>query len=69
MDNSVKYYNALLRRDRAFDGKIFVCVKTTKIFCLLSCSARKPLEQNIEFVSSIEEAKAKNYRACLRCRP
>ena len=69
MDNAINYYNALLRRDRAFDGKIFVCVKTTNIFCLLSCAARKPLEQNIEFVNSIEEAKAKNYRACLRCRP
>ena len=69
MDNQINYYNALLRRDRSYDGKIFVCVKTTKIFCLLSCAARKPLENNVEFVNSIAEAKAKNYRACLRCRP
>lgn len=69
MENQINYYNALLRRDRSYDGKIFVCVKTTKIFCLLSCAARKPLENNVEFVNSIAEAKAKNYRACLRCRP
>lgn len=69
MDNSNLYYNALLRRDKSYDGKIFVCVKTTKIFCNLSCAARKPLEQNIQFVNSIAEAKAKGFRACLKCRP
>ena len=62
-------YNALLRRDDAYEGLAFVCVKTTGIFCRLSCAARKPLESNIEFVNSIPEAKNKGYRACLRCKP
>lgn len=62
-------YNALLRRDDAYEGVAFVCVKTTGIFCRLSCAARKPLESNIEFASSIAEAKNKGYRACLRCKP
>ena len=62
-------YNALLRRDDAYEGLAFVCVKTTGIFCRLSCAARKPLESNIEFVASIIEAKNKGYRACLRCKP
>lgn len=62
-------YNALLKRDEAYDGFAFVCVKTTKIYCRLSCAARKPLEQNVEFVTDIQSAQKKGYRACLRCKP
>ena len=62
-------YDALLRRDPALDGKFFVCVRTTGIYCRSICPARKPKRENCEFVESREEAEAKGYRACKRCRP
>lgn len=62
-------YNALLKRDKTYDGFVWVCVKSTGIFCKLSCSARKPLKTNVEFVFSRDEAKRKNFRECKICRP
>lgn len=62
-------YSALLTRDEAYDGFCFVCVKTTKIFCKLSCGARKPLQSNVEFVKTSEDAINKGYRACKMCKP
>lgn len=69
LTNKNKLYNALLTRDNSYDGLVFVCVKTTNIYCKLSCSARKPLESNIEFVSSIQDAINMGFRACKRCKP
>ncbi len=63
------YYKALLGRDPAFDGKFFVCVKTTGIFCRSICPARKPHFHNCDFVHTREEAAALGFRACKRCRP
>lgn len=62
-------FNALILRDKTYDGFAWVCVKTTKIYCKLSCSARKPLRDNVEFVFSCEEARQKGYRECKLCRP
>ncbi len=62
-------YKALLKRDPEFDGRFFVCVKTTGIYCRSICPARKPKRENCEFVGTREEAEAKGYRACKRCRP
>lgn len=63
------FYKALLDRDPAFDGKFFVCVKTTGIFCRSICPARKPHRHNCDFVETREEAEALGFRACKRCRP
>ena len=35
-------YAALSARDPAFDGRAYVGVTTTGIFCRLTCPARKP---------------------------
>lgn len=67
--NKDELYNALLRRDKTYDGFVWVCVKTTGIYCKLSCSARKPLKQNVEFVFSCEEARNLNFRECKICHP
>lgn len=69
MPSNAELYQSLLLRDEAFDGFYFVCVTTTKIFCKLSCGARKPLESNVFFTNSSEDAIAQGYRACRRCRP
>lgn len=55
-------------RDASFDGKFFVCVKTTKIYCLPSCKAKSPLQKNVIFLETREEAIAAGFRGCKRCR-
>src|SRR5271168_1019539 len=59
---------ALLSRDARFDGKFFVAVKTTGIYCRPICPAR-PKRENVEFFSNALTAEKAGYRPCLRCRP
>jgi AraC family transcriptional regulator, regulatory protein of adaptative response / DNA-3-methyladenine glycosylase II len=63
-----KFYAAMLARDYRFDGKFFVAVKTTGIYCRPICPA-KPKIENVEFFSASHEAERAGYRPCLRCRP
>jgi len=60
---------ARLARDPRFDGLFFILVKTTKIFCRNTCKVRMPLEKNVEYANSAQQALARGYRPCLRCRP
>lgn len=55
-------------RDFRFDGKFFVGVKTTGIYCRPVCPA-KPKRENVEFFASAGQAERAGYRPCLRCRP
>ncbi|MFK8161973.1 MAG: bifunctional transcriptional activator/DNA repair enzyme AdaA [Lewinella sp.] len=64
-----KYYRALLARDAEFLGVYFVGVKTTSVFCLPTCRARKPLFKNVVFYSTFEETEAAGFRPCKVCRP
>ncbi|MBA3911289.1 MAG: hypothetical protein C0524_15815 [Rhodobacter sp.] len=61
-------YQALLDRDPGFDG-LFVCVRTTGIFCRLTCPARKPKRENCDFRASVTECLAAGFRPCKRCHP
>jgi AraC family transcriptional regulator of adaptative response/methylated-DNA-[protein]-cysteine methyltransferase len=54
--------------DASYNGKFFVCVKTTKIYCLPSCRAKSPLEKNVIYLETREEAIAAGFRGCKRCR-
>ena len=60
---------ARLRRDPAFDGRFFVAVKTTRIYCRPVCRVKQPLTKNISFYPSAAAAEQGGYRPCLRCRP
>ncbi|NUN06913.1 MAG: DNA-3-methyladenine glycosylase 2 family protein, partial [Bdellovibrio sp.] len=62
------YYQAMLTRDHRFDGKFFVGVKTTGIYCRPICPA-KPKKENVEFFPNYLAAESAGYRPCLRCRP
>jgi AraC family transcriptional regulator of adaptative response/methylated-DNA-[protein]-cysteine methyltransferase len=62
-------YQAVLRRDAAFDGIFLTAVTSTGIFCRPSCSARKPRRENVEFFATARDALFAGYRACQRCRP
>jgi AraC family transcriptional regulator of adaptative response / DNA-3-methyladenine glycosylase II len=61
-------YQAVLARDHRFDGKFFVGVKTTGIYCRPICPAR-PKRENVEFFKTAHAAEQAGYRPCLRCRP
>jgi AraC family transcriptional regulator of adaptative response / DNA-3-methyladenine glycosylase II len=62
------FYQALLSRDYRFDGKFFVGVKTTGVYCRPICPAR-PKPENVEFFTDAIAAELAGYRPCLRCRP
>ncbi|HLX54965.1 MAG TPA: AlkA N-terminal domain-containing protein [Aquella sp.] len=64
-----EFYKAHLSRDQRFDGKFFVAVKTTKIYCRPICPARKAKLENLEFFIHAAAAVEAGYRPCLRCRP
>lgn len=59
---------ALLSKDKAFDGVFYTAVKTTGIFCKPSCSAN-PRPDNIIFYDKKDDALKNGYRACKRCKP
>jgi AraC family transcriptional regulator of adaptative response/methylated-DNA-[protein]-cysteine methyltransferase len=62
-------YDALLARSSDYEGQAFVCVKSTGIFCRLSCPARKPKRENTLFFDSISACVNSGFRPCQRCRP
>ncbi len=62
-------YRVLQARDARFDGRIFVGVKTTGIYCRPICPARTPKIANVEFFGTAAAAQEAGFRPCLRCRP
>jgi AraC family transcriptional regulator, regulatory protein of adaptative response / methylated-DNA-[protein]-cysteine methyltransferase len=60
---------AVVARDKAADGTFVTAVRTTGIYCRPSCTARRPLRENVSFHESNEEAEAAGFRACKRCKP
>ncbi len=60
---------ARLRRDPAYDGRFFIAVKTTRIYCRPICPVKPPLTKNVTFYPSAAAAERDGYRPCLRCRP
>jgi AraC family transcriptional regulator of adaptative response/methylated-DNA-[protein]-cysteine methyltransferase len=67
--NEDLFWQASATRDSRFDGVFFLCVKTTKIYCKPSCSARQPNRSNVEFALTCADAESRGFRACLRCKP
>jgi len=62
-------YRALRSRDTRFDGRFFVAVSSTRIYCRPVCTVRPPKRENCRFYPSAAAAEDAGYRPCLRCRP
>ena len=62
-------YRALSSRDARFDGRFFVGVTSTGIYCRPICPARTPLRRNCRFFPAAAAAAEAGFRACRRCRP
>jgi AraC family transcriptional regulator of adaptative response / DNA-3-methyladenine glycosylase II len=68
-DDEAVFERAWFARDPAFDGRFFIGVRTTGVYCRCVCPVRLPLRRNVEFLPSAAAAEAAGYRPCLRCRP
>lgn len=64
-----RLYDALLRKDEQFVGTFFVGVKTTGVFCISTCTARKPKKENVEFFTEMKDALKNGFRPCKICKP
>ncbi len=56
-------------RDPRFDGRFFVGVRTTGIYCRPICPAPEPKAENVVYYPTAAAAAAAGLRPCLRCRP
>lgn len=62
-------WQAVLDKDRRFDGAFVTGVHSTGIYCRPSCPARAPLRRNVRFYPSAQAAAKAGLRACKRCSP
>ena len=60
---------ARLSRDPRFDGKFFIAVTSTGVYCRPICPVRSPKKANIRYFATAAAAAAAGFRPCLRCRP
>ena len=66
---SDRNWQAVLNRDRNYDGVIIYGVVTTKIYCVPSCPSRKPKRFNVVLFDSYVAAENAGFRPCKRCLP
>ncbi|MEN9538680.1 MAG: DNA-3-methyladenine-glycosylase II-like protein [Pseudomonadota bacterium] len=62
-------YKVLSARDARFDGRFFVGVTSTGIYCRPVCRVRVPKRENCRFFDFAAQAEGAGFRPCLRCRP
>ncbi len=60
---------ARLARDARFDGRFYIGVTSTGIYCRPICPAPSPKESNVRYYPSAAAAAEAGFRPCLRCRP
>lgn len=63
------WYSALKAKDARFDGRFFVAVSSTGIYCRPICTAKLPRPENCSFHRTAASAEQAGYRPCLLCRP
>jgi AraC family transcriptional regulator of adaptative response / DNA-3-methyladenine glycosylase II len=62
-------WKALAAHDARFDGRFFVGVTSTRIYCRPVCRVRTPRRENCRFYANAATAEQAGFRPCLRCRP
>ncbi|MGH6840025.1 MAG: bifunctional DNA-binding transcriptional regulator/O6-methylguanine-DNA methyltransferase Ada [Methylocella sp.] len=62
-------WQAVVTRDRNFDGQFYYCVKTTSVYCRPSCPARAAKPGNVSFHLTCADAEQAGFRGCKRCKP
>mgnify|MGYP000869326602 CR=1 FL=1 len=69
LENDKGLYAAFQAKDARFDGRFFVGISSTGIYCRPVCRAKQPKAENCTFYSTAAEAEQAGYRPCLLCRP
>jgi AraC family transcriptional regulator of adaptative response / DNA-3-methyladenine glycosylase II len=62
-------YAALCAHDSRFDGRFFVGVSSTGVYCRPICRVKTPMKKNCSFFPGAAAAEAAGFRPCLKCRP
>jgi len=62
-------YNALVARSDAYEGRAYVGVTSTGLFCRLNCPAPNPKPENCTFFENPGDCIAAGFRPCKRCHP
>ena len=62
-------YLAFKARDARFDGRLFVGVTSTGVYCRPVCRVRTPRRENCRFFDTRAQAEAAAFRPCMKCRP
>ncbi len=62
-------YLAVKARDARFDGRLFIGVTSTGVYCRPVCRVRTPRRENCRFFDSRAQAEAAAFRPCMKCRP
>jgi AraC family transcriptional regulator of adaptative response / DNA-3-methyladenine glycosylase II len=60
---------ARVSRDPRFDGKFFIAVTSTRIYCRPVCPVPSPKMANVRYYATAAAAAEAGFRPCLRCRP
>ena len=68
-ERSAALYQAFQAKDARFDGRFFVGISTTGIYCRPICHARQPKAAHCQFFVSAAQAEQAGFRPCLLCRP
>lgn len=69
MPDPATCWKAVESRDRSYERRFVVGVKTTRIYCRPGCPARLPLQKNVTFFAVSAAAELAGFRACKRCKP
>lgn len=62
-------YDFIGQKSTKHNHRFITAVKTTGIYCLPSCSAKKPNFENVVFYKTKKEAIKNGFRACKVCKP
>jgi AraC family transcriptional regulator of adaptative response / DNA-3-methyladenine glycosylase II len=62
-------YLALTAHDARFDGRLFIGVTSTGVYCRPVCRVRLPKRENCRFFETRAQAEAAAFRPCMKCRP
>ncbi|SFI53360.1 bifunctional transcriptional activator/DNA repair enzyme AdaA [Celeribacter neptunius] len=69
LPDAATLYTALLTRDASYEGRAWVGVTSTGVFCRLTCPARKPKPENCRWFDSLGACLEAGFRPCKRCQP
>src|SRR6218665_3956874 len=62
-------YLAVKARDARFDGRLFVGVTSTGVYCRPVCRVRTPRRENCRFFDNRAQAEAAAFRPSMKCPP